>query len=163
MTGNRPDVGHLRVFGSKAFVHIPKEKRNKLDFKGAPGHMVGYSINSKGYRILMEGNYVIDSRDVIFDENAGSKSIDNHTVQRPTVDGALERTDSLPDLEHSSETESDDSGDEDDAPTGPNTQPPGDEGDLPDPAVPGPTTGSSSSGPRRSNRTNKGMLNPYRW
>jgi len=163
MTGNRPDVGHLRVFGSKAFVHIPKEKRNKLDFKGAPGHMVGYSINSKGYRILMEGNYVIDSRDVIFDENAGSKSIDNHTVQRPTADGALERTDSLPDLEHSSETESDDSGDEDDAPTGPNTQPPGDEGDLPDPAVPGPTTGSSSSGPRRSNRTNKGMLNPYRY
>jgi hypothetical protein len=75
MTGNRPDVGHLRVFGSKAFVHIPKEKRNKLDFKGAPGHMVGYSINSKGYRILMEGNYVIDSRDVIFERMQAARAL----------------------------------------------------------------------------------------
>jgi transposase InsO family protein len=162
MTGKRPDVGHLRVFGSKAFVHIPKEKRNKLDFKGAPGHMVGYSINSKGYRILMEGNYVIDSRDVIFDEHTHKSS---HIMQRPSTDGALDSnkgaldsTDSLPDLDCSSESESD--GDEEDATFGPNPniQPPGTaDNNLPDPGS------STGPGPRRSSRANKGTLNPYRY
>ncbi|MCO5573110.1 hypothetical protein L7F22_026875 [Adiantum nelumboides] len=31
--GRKPSVSHFRVFGCSAFVHIPKEKRQKLDFK----------------------------------------------------------------------------------------------------------------------------------
>jgi hypothetical protein len=31
--GTKPDLRHLRVFGSIAYVHIPKEKRKKLDAK----------------------------------------------------------------------------------------------------------------------------------
>ena len=29
--GYKPEVSHLRIFGSKAFSHIPKEDRRKLD------------------------------------------------------------------------------------------------------------------------------------
>ena len=32
-TGRKPDLSHLRVFGTRAFVHVPKEKRKKFDPK----------------------------------------------------------------------------------------------------------------------------------
>jgi len=70
----KPRVQDLRVFGSKAFVHIPKEKRNKLDPRSETGIMVGYSANKKAYRILIETDdlrTVKESRDVIFDERFG--------------------------------------------------------------------------------------------
>jgi transposase InsO family protein len=67
--GSEPDVSNLRVYGAKAYVHIPKEKRSKLDFKSEEGVMVGYGYPStKGYRILMPDGSVTTSRDVIFDE-----------------------------------------------------------------------------------------------
>jgi hypothetical protein len=31
--GKKPDVSHLRVFGCIAYVHVPNEKRSKLDPK----------------------------------------------------------------------------------------------------------------------------------
>lgn len=68
-TKTKPSVSHLRTFGSKAYVHIPDEKRNKLDFKTEPGIMVGYSVNGKGYRIMLADFSVVDSRDVIFNES----------------------------------------------------------------------------------------------
>ena len=30
-TGKKPEVSHLNIFGCPVFVHIPKEKRTKLD------------------------------------------------------------------------------------------------------------------------------------
>ena len=33
LSGYKPDVSHLRVFGSTAFAHIPKDERIKLDAK----------------------------------------------------------------------------------------------------------------------------------
>ncbi len=32
-TGRKPDVSHLKVFGCKAFAHIPDEKKSKLESK----------------------------------------------------------------------------------------------------------------------------------
>jgi hypothetical protein len=32
--GNKPKVIHLKIFGYLVFIHIPKEKRNKLDPSG---------------------------------------------------------------------------------------------------------------------------------
>ncbi|GIL64180.1 hypothetical protein Vafri_18153, partial [Volvox africanus] len=36
----RPDVSHLRIFGCAAYVHVPKEKRNKLDPVSRKGMLV---------------------------------------------------------------------------------------------------------------------------
>ena len=66
--GDRPDLSTLRAFGSKAYVHIPKEKRNKLAPRSETGILVGFPIGIKGYRIYMGNNRVTVSRDVIFDE-----------------------------------------------------------------------------------------------
>ena len=30
-TGMKPEIGHLKVFGYPVYVHIPKEKRTKMD------------------------------------------------------------------------------------------------------------------------------------
>jgi len=71
--GSKPDLSHLRVFGSKAYVHIPKEKRIKWDTHAEEGVLVSYSETSKGYRILQQGtNSVTISRSVVFDEGCGS-------------------------------------------------------------------------------------------
>lgn len=66
--GRKPDISNLRVWGSKAYVHVPDERRKKLDFKSETGYMVGYAANQKGWRIWTGGANIMVSRDVYFDE-----------------------------------------------------------------------------------------------
>ncbi|KAL0392229.1 UNVERIFIED_CONTAM: putative mitochondrial protein [Sesamum radiatum] len=58
-SGKKPSAKHLRVFGSICYVHIPTEKRHKLEEKTEKGIFLGYSTQSKGYRIynLKKTNY----------------------------------------------------------------------------------------------------------
>jgi len=70
-TGNKPEVSHLRIFGCPVYVHVPKEKRSKLDPSGKKGIFVGYSDSSKGYKVHFPGLKKIEvSPDVVFDEDA---------------------------------------------------------------------------------------------
>jgi transposase InsO family protein len=39
-TGKKLEVSHLKIFGCLVFIHIPKEKRNKLDPSGKKGIFV---------------------------------------------------------------------------------------------------------------------------
>ena len=67
--GERPMVGHLRVFGCSAFSHIPKDERRKLDFESRRCILLGYSNNQKGYRLYdTERRNIIHNRDVQFNE-----------------------------------------------------------------------------------------------
>ncbi len=50
-TKMKPSVGHLRVFGSDAYAHVPKEERRKLDSKAKKCTFVGYGDETKGYRL----------------------------------------------------------------------------------------------------------------
>jgi hypothetical protein len=49
-TGKKPNVSHFRVFGCIAYVHVPDEKRLKLDPKAEKCIFIGYSLEQKGYR-----------------------------------------------------------------------------------------------------------------
>ena len=52
ITGVQPNVAHLRIFGSIAHVHIPKEKRIKSDIKRTwTGIFLGYTESTKKYQI----------------------------------------------------------------------------------------------------------------
>ena len=31
LTGRKPEVGHIRIFGCLTYSHVPKEKRTKLE------------------------------------------------------------------------------------------------------------------------------------
>ena len=42
------NLRHLRVFGSIAYVHVPKEKRRKLDAKAEKCILGGYSDEQNG-------------------------------------------------------------------------------------------------------------------
>jgi hypothetical protein len=48
--GKKPNVSHLRVFGCIAYMHVPDEKRSKLDPKAKKCIFIGYSLEQKGYR-----------------------------------------------------------------------------------------------------------------
>ncbi|CAH2109147.1 unnamed protein product [Euphydryas editha] len=68
-TSRKPDISHLRVFGSIVMMHIPKEKRLKWDKKAEKGILVGYSEDVKGYRVYIPRTKVITtSRDVVIIE-----------------------------------------------------------------------------------------------
>lgn len=77
-TGNKPSVAHIRPFGCKAFVHVPDEKRQKLDMKSLECVLVGYSENKRAYRLLHRPTgQIYESRDVVFDEG---ENVDSHRV-----------------------------------------------------------------------------------
>ena len=49
--GNDVSYEHLRVFGCKAFVHVPKDERSKLDAKTSQCIFIGYGLDEFGYRL----------------------------------------------------------------------------------------------------------------
>ena len=48
-TGKKPAVDHMTIFGTLVYLHVPKEKRAKLEPSGEKGIFVGYSDCSKAY------------------------------------------------------------------------------------------------------------------
>ena len=74
--GRKPDVSHFRVFGRMAYAHVPYCERRKLDTKSKKMRFVGYSLTSKGYRLIDETNRKLCiRRDVAFNKSDfGQKS-----------------------------------------------------------------------------------------
>jgi hypothetical protein len=65
-----PDVSYFRVFGCKGYMHVPADKRRKLDAKAIEVTLVGYEPGSKGYRLWDKHTRSVKlSRDVTFDES----------------------------------------------------------------------------------------------
>jgi hypothetical protein len=68
--GEIPDVSHLHIFGCKGYMHIPKDKRHKLDPKAIEVTLVRYEPGSKGYQLWDKHTHSFRlSRDVTFDES----------------------------------------------------------------------------------------------
>nr|GEV74783.1 zinc finger, CCHC-type [Tanacetum cinerariifolium] len=72
----RANLAFLRVWGCRAVVRLPGTKRKTLGEKGIDCIFVGYAEHSKAYRFYIikpndsvSINSIIESRDVIFDEN----------------------------------------------------------------------------------------------
>ncbi|XP_014506332.1 uncharacterized protein LOC106766088 [Vigna radiata var. radiata] len=49
-TGVKPDVKHLKIFGSLYYKHVPEQLRKKLDDRGIPLILIGYHVTS-GYKL----------------------------------------------------------------------------------------------------------------
>ena len=68
----------MRVFGSIAYVHVPDERREKLDDKSERFIFIGYDSSSKGYKLYNPNNKkMVVSRDVVFDEE-GQWNFETH-------------------------------------------------------------------------------------
>ena len=71
-------MGHLNIFSCPAYIHIPKEKRSKLAPSRNKGLFIGYSEQSKTYRIYIPGYRQIElSRDVTFDNDTAFRKSKN--------------------------------------------------------------------------------------
>ncbi|UYV69328.1 hypothetical protein LAZ67_6003255, partial [Cordylochernes scorpioides] len=63
-------VRHFKIFGALAYAHIPKQKRKKFDRRAKRCILVGYSTQSKGYRLWdNDSKQVFITKHAIFAEN----------------------------------------------------------------------------------------------
>ena len=68
-SSKKPNLKHVRVFGCKAMVHVPDEKRSKFSPKSRECIFVGYCNDAKGYRLFDAAtSKIIVCRDVVFFE-----------------------------------------------------------------------------------------------
>ncbi|KAF8408584.1 hypothetical protein HHK36_004647 [Tetracentron sinense] len=68
-SGYKPSVLHLKIFGCIVYTQVPEAKRKKSDDRGEKCIFIGYSEESKAYKLYNPlTNKVVVSRDVIFSE-----------------------------------------------------------------------------------------------
>ena len=80
MDGYKPKVNHLRVFGCKAFAHIRKDERRKLDEKSIKCTFIGYCDDQKAYKLFdPTSQRLLASRVVVFHENVNEGDKMNNT------------------------------------------------------------------------------------
>ena len=100
-TGKRPTVTHLRPFGTKALVLDKSQQRGKFEPKSKECILIGYSEESKAYRLwLTIDKKVIRSRDVKFmntfqpEENGTISTTDHNSLLDPLAEeGEASRSD----------------------------------------------------------------------
>nr|KYP66486.1 Retrovirus-related Pol polyprotein from transposon TNT 1-94 [Cajanus cajan] len=86
--GKEVSYSHLKVFGCKAFMHVPKEQRSKLDDKAIPCVFVGYGNEEFGYKLWdPERKRIVRSRDVIFHEHETIEDLKGGEAAKPMEDG----------------------------------------------------------------------------
>ena len=82
--GEKPNVGHLKVFGCSAYSYIPKDERQKLDSKARKCIFLGYPCNRKGYRLYDQSiRRVIHSRHVAFNESM--RGVEKESIKDPAA------------------------------------------------------------------------------
>jgi hypothetical protein len=87
--GEKPDVSHMHVFGARAYMHIPKENRKKMQSVNERGVFVGYESNCKAYRVLRERDgRILVSRDVIVNEKLAFGTIELSSGSKKEEEGA---------------------------------------------------------------------------
>jgi hypothetical protein len=86
--GEKPDVNHMRVFGARAYMHIPKENRKKMQSVSERGVFVGYELDCKAYRVLWERDgRILVSRDVIVDKKPAFGTIELSSSSKKEEEG----------------------------------------------------------------------------
>jgi len=107
--GRSPSVKHLKAYGCLAYAHLPYQGRGKLEPRARICTLVGYSSQTKGYR-LWDNNKkeIIQTKHVRFDETKlgyhGTKNTTNQILSIFPHDDYAER-DSEPEEETQNEQE----------------------------------------------------------
>ncbi|MBW0494403.1 hypothetical protein O181_034118 [Austropuccinia psidii MF-1] len=74
--GEKPQLEKTRIFGEKAYIHVPKEHHQKLDDRAYEGHMVMYLQRAKGWLFYIpSANKMIPSAWATFPETCRFTSI----------------------------------------------------------------------------------------
>jgi hypothetical protein len=79
--GARLEIGHLRIFGCPVYIHVPVEKRMKLDPSKQKGIFLGYYETSKDYRnFFLAQRKIVLSIDIKFKERLTSKKYQDSSI-----------------------------------------------------------------------------------
>src|SRR5258707_682749 len=82
-SGNKPNVSHLRVFGSRAFVHVPEQFQGKLSARSLVCTFIGYAQKRKAYHLIHHPtHHFLESCDIIFNEG-GPVTHHEHVIIEP--------------------------------------------------------------------------------
>ncbi|MCO5613004.1 hypothetical protein L7F22_067277 [Adiantum nelumboides] len=96
-SGKKPSLSHFKIFGSDCYVHMPDASRTKWDAKSQKCIFLGYSEESKGYRLYNPTTKkIVISRDAVFaeqphheeedeDSSFENQEIPTYQSQPPTV------------------------------------------------------------------------------
>ena len=85
--GRKPNLSHLRSFGTICYAHIPSERRTKVAQSAEKCRLIGHSDDDdteefRGYKLIRESDLAIVyayTSDVIFDELRPMTPLDNYT------------------------------------------------------------------------------------
>lgn len=84
---------HLKVFGYKAFSHVPKEWRLKLEDKALTGIFVGYGYEEFRYMLWdLVNRKIIKSRNVIFHEDHTFVDINSIEKSKDLIGDSVDHT-----------------------------------------------------------------------
>jgi hypothetical protein len=80
LIGRKPNILYFRVFGCKCYILRKWSRLSKFEKKCDEGFLLGYSSNSKAYRVFNKTHGIIEEAyDVEFNETNGSQDeSDNH-------------------------------------------------------------------------------------
>lgn len=90
--GSTPQADHLRIFGSWAFVHVPEERRKRLDDRAIKCRFVNYLDGMKGWRfwIPTKNTFVESAHASWLDEKENSSSY-SEPIPDPSSSSSLSR------------------------------------------------------------------------
>ena len=73
-SGKKPDISHLKIFGSPVYIHVTKDARKKLESTVEVGVFVGYTETPHNYRVYFPDNRMTVVRwDIKFHEEKAMK------------------------------------------------------------------------------------------
>ena len=65
--GKKPDISHLRIFGSLIYIHVTKDTRKKLELTVEVGIFFGYTDMPHNYRVYFpDRRKTVVRRDIKF-------------------------------------------------------------------------------------------------
>jgi hypothetical protein len=100
-SGKKPNVEHLRIFGCLVYIHIPKDKRKKLEPSGKKGIFVGYIESYKAFKIYISEQHKVEvSKDVTFNEKMAFKKPIEETIEEEEYDEPKEESTCLPESQN---------------------------------------------------------------
>jgi hypothetical protein len=92
--GKKPIVKYFKTFGSKCYILRDMENLGKFDTKSDEGIFLGYSTNSRAYRVFNKRiETVMESINVIVDDEEVQRSISREEKQIDSVDSSAAPTD----------------------------------------------------------------------
>jgi len=87
--GKKPTVKYFKTFGSKCYILHDRENLGKFDSKSEEGIFLGYSTNSRAYRVFNKRTEIVmESINVVVDDDEDERPSSSEEKQFNTADPA---------------------------------------------------------------------------